>query len=86
GANSIAIFKEKNKGVIVGGDFAIDTLRDGNMVLFDYSPENLKPTFSKPNISPHGYRSCVIYITENKLITCGTSGIDISEDGGMNWQ
>jgi hypothetical protein len=86
GANSIAIFKEKNKGVIVGGDFAIDTLRDGNMVLFDYSPENLKPTFSKPNISPHGYRSCVIYVSENKLITCGTSGIDISEDGGMNWQ
>jgi hypothetical protein len=86
GANSIAILKEKNKGVIVGGDFANDTLRDGNMVLFSYDENNLKPTFLKSTTPPHGYRSCVIYIDENNLITCGTSGVDISKDGGMNWE
>jgi hypothetical protein len=28
----------------------------------------------------------VEYISKTKLITCGTSGIDISEDAGMNWK
>jgi hypothetical protein len=86
GANSIAILKEKNKGVIVGGDFANDTLREGNMVLFNYDEQKLVPTFLKSTTPPHGYRSCVIYIDENDLITCGTSGVDISKDGGMNWE
>ena len=86
GANSIAILKEKNKGVIVGGDFANDTLREGNMVLFNYNEKNFEPIFVKPTTLPHGYRSCVIYIDENNLITCGTSGVDISKDGGMNWE
>lgn len=86
GANSIAILRDKNKGVIVGGDFANDTLREGNMVLFNYSKKDYSPTFTKPTIPPFGYRSCVIYIDENNLITCGTSGVDISKDGGMNWE
>ena len=41
--------------------------------------------YSKPEIGPHGYRSCVIYLSEETLITCGTSGVDISKDGGKNW-
>lgn len=85
GANSIAISK-KNKGVIVGGDFANDTLREGNMVLFNYGEKELEPSFLKPTTPPHGYRSCVIYIDETNLITCGTSGVDISKDGGINWE
>ncbi len=35
---------------------------------------------------PHGYRSCVTFLTPNVLITCGTSGVDISMDGGLNWK
>ena len=82
GANSIDIYK--NKGIIVGGDFAKDTISKNNCSLFTYYKE--KFTFKIPQTPPHGYRSCVIYINENKLITCGTSGVDISNDGGMNWQ
>ncbi|MFI5155563.1 MAG: oxidoreductase, partial [Chitinophagales bacterium] len=33
-----------------------------------------------------GYRSAVAYLDANRLIACGTSGIDISEDGGKNWK
>jgi hypothetical protein len=43
-------------------------------------------TWYAPTTRPHGYRSCVAYITGQQLITCGTSGVDISNDGGMNWQ
>ena len=80
GANSLAIFK--NKGMIVGGDFAKDTVQKGNAVLF-----NLKQSgqFSFPTTPPHGYRSSVIYLNEQDLICCGTSSVDISHDGGLNW-
>jgi hypothetical protein len=27
-----------------------------------------------------------VYISKSKLITCGTSGVDVSEDGGINWK
>ncbi len=83
GANSIAINSDQNC-VIVGGDFTHDSISNNNCVLFNYKGNDIK--FSKPQISPHGYRSCVAFITRNKLICCGTSGVDISDNGGINWQ
>ena len=84
GANSIAIYKDK-KAVIVGGDFAKDSISSNNCVLFDINLRESVP-FIVPKTPPHGYRSCVIYINKKTLLTCGTSGIDISKDGGMNWE
>lgn len=82
GANAIAI--NKNKGIVVGGDFSADTIDQGNCVLLDFTLQDIQ--FSKPEIPPQGYRSSVCYITGEKLITCGTSGIDISLDGGKIWK
>lgn len=81
GANSIAVWK--NKAVIVGGDFANDKSRDSNCVLVKLAKHS---KFSFPKTPPLGYRSCVIYCSKNKLLSCGTSGIDISNDGGKTWQ
>jgi hypothetical protein len=83
GANSVVINSRHKNAVIVGGDFMMDTLSSQNCVLMQLKKE---PVFSLPQTPPHGYRSCVEYITEDKLITCGTSGIDISNDGGKNWE
>ncbi len=83
GANSIDINNKLQKGIIVGGDFANDKDTTGNCILFDFKNQF---QFYHPQTPPHGYRSCVEYISEKKLITCGTSGVDISNDGGMNWQ
>jgi photosystem II stability/assembly factor-like uncharacterized protein len=83
GANSLALAPGKSlKGIVVGGDFAKDTLVKGNCVLITLEPFAAE----QPTTPPHGYRSCVEYITQNKLVTCGTSGVDVSSDGGMNWQ
>ncbi|HSZ85307.1 MAG TPA: YCF48-related protein [Puia sp.] len=83
GANSLALSPGKSsKAIVVGGDFAKDTATTGNCTLITLMPF----TSQQPKTPPHGYRSCVEYISENKLITCGTSGVDISTDGGMNWQ
>jgi photosystem II stability/assembly factor-like uncharacterized protein len=81
GANSIAVYKNK-KAVIVGGDFSKDTISTNNCVLVSLKDE----TMLSPQTPPHGYRSSVIYLDEKNLLTCGTSGIDISKDGGMNWE
>lgn len=80
GANSLAVLNP-NTIVIMGGDFSNDKDSTENCVLSIDGGQ----TFSQPHSSPHGYRSCVEFLTKNKLITCGTSGVDISVDGGINW-
>jgi len=87
GANSIAVRdKKKIKNslhfVVVGGDFAQDTSALNNCF---YTTDGGKHWLA-PHAPPHGYRSCVEYITKDKLITCGTTGVDISTDGGKNWK
>lgn len=87
GANSIAVRdKQKVKNslhlVVVGGDFAHDTSSDRNCF---YTADGGKHWLS-PKTPPHGYRSCVEYITKTKLICCGTTGVDFSDDGGKNWK
>ena len=87
GANSIAVRdKQKVKNslhlVVVGGDFAKDTSSYKNCF---YSKDGGK-NWIAPVTPPRGYRSCVEYITKNKLITCGTTGVDVSTDGGKNWK
>ncbi len=82
GANSIAINPVKpNEGYIVGGDFSHDTLRYKNSIHVQFSPFIQIP----PATPPHGYRSCVEYISENQLVCCGPSGVDYSNDGGKTW-
>ncbi len=84
GANSIDVFNATKSAVIVGGDFAKDSIGANNCVLVSFATG--KPVYSLPSTMPHGYRSCVIYLDANTLVACGTSGIDISKDGGKNWQ
>lgn len=81
GANSIDIWNKRNM-VVVGGDYKNDTETGGNCA---YST-NKGLTWHQSSHPPHGYRSCVTYLSENELVACGTSGIDYSNDGGKSWQ
>ena len=87
GANSIAVRdSRKLKGskyfVVVGGDFAKNTDQIKNCFITKDGGKN----WTAPIVPPHGYRSCVEFISRNQLISCGTSGVDLSLDGGMHWQ
>jgi len=85
GANSVAIWNvppRKLNIVIVGGDFKNDTSTIKNCTW----STDMGKRWNSPMVPPHGYRSCVEFITADRLITCGTSGIDVSDDGGKNWQ
>jgi hypothetical protein len=81
GANSIARYGKQ--AFIVGGDFAQDKSSDSNSLWVQLGKEL---QFTPPNKPPLGYKSCVIYCSKHILIACGTSGVDISYDGGQNWQ
>ncbi len=86
GESSAGIFSvafwDDEKASIVGGDYLKDSLSiDHNFYTVDGGKQWLKP------ISPtRGYRECVEYITEKTMISTGPSGIDISQNGGINWK
>ncbi len=84
GANAVTaalVDKKTLHIIVVGGDFANDTLREGNCV---FSRDGGK-TWINPSNKPYGYRSSVTFINDKKAITCGLNGVDISYDGGINW-
>jgi len=87
GAFSLAVYngrkrKTASRLAVAGGDYAADTVKNGNCAL---SHDGGK-TWKAPENGPSGYRSCIEFISRNKLIACGTSGVDISSNGGNNWK
>lgn len=86
GANSIAVRSNgprvTNSFIIVGGDFSNDKDTTLNCVLTSDGGH----TWQHPATPPHGYRSAVAYISNKKLLACGTSGVDISTDSGITWK
>jgi photosystem II stability/assembly factor-like uncharacterized protein len=86
GANSFAYYTDKKSKtttwIVTGGDFSADTLRAGNCVI----SHDQGKTWKTPATPPAGYRSCVEFISATSLIASGTSGVDVSADGGMTWK
>ena len=85
GANSIAVrFKSRKSPqiVVVGGDFSNPLSNEKNCAL---SYDGGK-TWKLPATLPYGYRSCVEFITARRLVACGLTGVDISDDTGLNWK
>ncbi|AOM78602.1 WD40/YVTN/BNR-like repeat-containing protein [Pedobacter steynii] len=80
GPFSMSFFNE-DKGVVVGGNYLKDKENENNVLLTN----NGGKTWTKPEKPVDGYRSGVTYINEKTLIAAGTSGIDISSDGGKYW-
>lgn len=68
--------------IIAGGDFNADSSVTKNC----FYTTNKGKTWNKPEIAPHGYRSCVEYFSKKKVYSCGLNGVDYSKDGGKNWE
>lgn len=88
GANAIDIFdngipnKPGSRMTIVGGDFEADSIIKNNC----FYTSNGGKTWRAPKTPPHGYRSCVEYLSKKDLLTCGLNGVDYSSDGGRTWK
>lgn len=74
-------FLNTKVGIAVGGDY-MDDKNNSNAVLLTYDGG---ASWQKPETVVSGFRSAVKYITANSLVATGTSGTDISNDGGKNW-
>jgi len=86
GANSIAISPNGKMIVIVGGDFANDKLANQNIVGFQKQSIRKNQNWNLLSLSnPNGYKSCVEFLDNDRLITCGTSGVDFSKNKGITW-
>lgn len=80
GAFSIDFF-DLNQGIVVGGDFEKDKENTNNVLLTNDGGKS----WSKPSRPVFGYRSGVIWYDAKNCIATGTSGTDVSKDGGQNW-
>lgn len=77
-------FSDRLHGVAVGGNYSKPKEDTDNIA---FSSDGGK-TWTKPaGAPPKGFRSAVAYLPERKVwIAAGTSGADVSTDGGENWQ
>jgi len=80
GIFSIAMFDAKN-GIIVGGNYEQPDETNNNMAFTNDGGASW--TLGK---GLNGYRSGVTFVDKNTLIAVGSSGSDLSADGGRNWK
>ena len=81
GIFSIA-FANGDTGIAVGGDYKKENESTRNVAL----TKDGGMTWAIPaGTPPAGFRSSVIYLTADYLVTVGPSGTDFSNDGGKNW-
>ncbi|KZM19110.1 uncharacterized protein EKO05_0010167 [Ascochyta rabiei] len=77
-------FRDKNNGIAVGGDYEKPTGKFNNAA---WSKNGGRSWQSAEN-SPAGYRSGVSWVPQRgyTAVAVGTSGSDVTYDGGKNWQ
>lgn len=75
-------FISPSTGIAVGGDYLSDRDHTNSILLTNDAGKN----WFRPDTPVQGYRSDICYITEKIVLATGTSGTDISYDGGMNWK
>ncbi len=83
GIFSIA-FKDKDHGIIVGGDYQNPSSRNQCMAKTEDGGQSWT---SSQKQGPRGYRSCVLFVpgTLSTYIAIGRGGSDITNDGGKIW-
>jgi len=81
GPFSMDFFDARN-GIVVGGNYVKDKENANNILL----TKDGGRTWQKPATPVLGYRSGVCFINANTLVASGTSGTDVSTDGGQNWK
>ncbi len=75
-------FRDALHGVVVGGDYR----EDGNAADAAFLTSDGGKTWWPPTRGTRGYRSGVEYIGDRWLLATGTSGVDLSRDGGRHWE
>lgn len=75
-------FRDSKHGIAIGGDYTKPKDPTGNIAITDDGGR----TWREPKLRPAGYRSAVYFLSRSEAIATGTSGSDVSKDGGNTWQ
>ena len=76
-------FSSSRIGIAAGGDFTMPAETKGNFAVTDDGGK----TWTLSAKPPSGYRSAAAHFVEGKVwIVTGTSGSDVSTDGGKTWK
>ena len=75
-------FQDKLNGIIVGGDYQIDTAAINNVAL---TKDGGKTWNSIENPGTVPFKSCVTFVGDDSYLAVGTSGVSWSSDNGKNW-
>lgn len=85
GGNSTGTFSidfyNANQGIAVGGDYQKDKENTNNVLLTSDGGKS----WNKPDRPVYGFRSGVIWYDNKTCFATGTSGTDVSRDGGQYW-
>lgn len=81
GIFSIAV-SEKGEIWAVGGDYVADTISEKVGFMGDFQEKSWRVM----DQGPFGYKSCVELLDSSTLLACGTTGVDVSKDGGLHWK
>ncbi len=82
GAFSVA--HEGNNMVIVGGDYQQNKKTDSTTCY--YNAKSKSNHYETAGSIPSGYQSCVAYLDNAKFLSTGTSGSNITTNGGKTWK
>ena len=76
-------FSDPRHGIAVGGDYSKPAEDTKNIAI----TTDGGTTWHEPAGRPHGFRSAVEYLESRKAwLAAGTSGSDVSTDGGNSWK
>ena len=82
GVFSLAM-RDARRGVVVGGDYKQPGADLHNVAITSDGGR----TWTEPGERPAGFRSAVVYVPSQRMwIAVGTSGSDLSRDGGETWK
>jgi photosystem II stability/assembly factor-like uncharacterized protein len=84
GVSSKGAFSIADNMIIVGGNYSKDKKPDSVACLLDVSSKK-KIAYNQIDKGPAGYQSCVELISKNTYLSTGTSGSNITTDGGKTW-
>lgn len=80
GTFSLAI--GRSQGIFVGGDYSNVDKADSVAAI---QSKNYYPTIKPIIHGPAGYQSCIEFMAGNTYLSTGTSGTNITTDGGQTW-
>ena len=80
-----SIAQGNNRTVLVGGNYSSDKRTDSVACFYEGDLMKNKLMYLS-SAMPQGYQSCVTYVNQQIFLSTGTSGTNITRDGGLTWK